>query len=324
MLELAKKDYEGEGVTFYDNYEDFLTHDMDVVVLANYATEHAPFAIKALDKGFNVISEVLPVQTMKEAVELVEAVERSGKKYYFAENCCYMPAPKKMKELYEAGVLGKFEYGEGEYLHNLEELIAGRGENHWRVDGAIPQTTLLGGGPHALDTLRWLMGVTFTHVSAFHADHQNDWGRTTHTTVAIYKADNGATAKITTAYGMIRPYCLYYSVYGSEGSFERSRQQNESGGETTNYLYHSRLSGTDHMIPVTLPNFSNPAIARRFSAKGHGTMEYEQAEGFLRAIIEDREPVIGPREAAASIVPLICGLQIAGNGGGMMEIPRLG
>ena len=109
MLELAKKDYEGEGVTFYDNYEDFLTHDMDVVVLANYATEHAPFAVKALDKGFNVISEVLPVQTMKEAVELVEAVERSGKKYFFAENCCYMPAPKKMKELYQLQIRKKEE-----------------------------------------------------------------------------------------------------------------------------------------------------------------------------------------------------------------------
>ena len=76
-----------DTVTFYKDYDEFLTHDMDAVVLANYATEHAPFAIKALDKGFNVISEVLPVQPMKEAVELVEAVERSGNKYFFAENC---------------------------------------------------------------------------------------------------------------------------------------------------------------------------------------------------------------------------------------------
>ena len=29
-----------------------------------------------MEKGFDVISEVLPVQTLKEAVELVEAVER--------------------------------------------------------------------------------------------------------------------------------------------------------------------------------------------------------------------------------------------------------
>ena len=45
---------------------------MDAVVLANYANEHAPFAIKAMKKGLHVFSEVLPVQNMKEAVELVE------------------------------------------------------------------------------------------------------------------------------------------------------------------------------------------------------------------------------------------------------------
>ena len=33
---------------------DALEHDMDAVVLANFATEHAPFAVKALEKGFHV------------------------------------------------------------------------------------------------------------------------------------------------------------------------------------------------------------------------------------------------------------------------------
>ena len=48
---------------------------MDAVVLANYANEHAPFAIRCMEEGKHVFSEVLPVQTMKEAVELIEAVE---------------------------------------------------------------------------------------------------------------------------------------------------------------------------------------------------------------------------------------------------------
>jgi hypothetical protein len=84
------------------------------------------------------------------------------------------------------------------------------------------------------------------------------------------------------------------------------------------------LSGTEHMIPVTLPNFNNPAVARRSGNVGHGTMEYEQARDFVEAIVHDTEPMIGPREAAASIVPLICGLKLADAGGGMMEIPTVG
>ena len=43
---LAKSNYE---CTLYESFEDFLGHDMDAVVLANFANEHAPFAIKAVE-----------------------------------------------------------------------------------------------------------------------------------------------------------------------------------------------------------------------------------------------------------------------------------
>ena len=39
----------GVDVTFYNNFEDFLAHDMDAVVLANYAHQHAPFAIRCME-----------------------------------------------------------------------------------------------------------------------------------------------------------------------------------------------------------------------------------------------------------------------------------
>lgn len=77
-------------------------------------------------------------------------------------------------------------------------------------------------GPHAIDTLRWLMSVRFVEAQAYHATQQSRWS-TTHTTVALFKANTGAVAKVTVSYGMVRPYCLYYSVYGAQGTFERSR-----------------------------------------------------------------------------------------------------
>ena len=89
-LEEAKKENEGLNIAYYNNFEDFIKHDMDAVVLANYANEHAPFAIAAMKAGKHVFSEVLPCQTMKEAVELVETVEATGKIYAYGENYCYM------------------------------------------------------------------------------------------------------------------------------------------------------------------------------------------------------------------------------------------
>ena len=89
-IEKCKKSLAESGCNpiFYNNFDEFILHDMDAVVLANYATEHAPFAIKCLEMGKHVISEVMPVQTLKEAVELVEAVEKCVKIYAYAENYC--------------------------------------------------------------------------------------------------------------------------------------------------------------------------------------------------------------------------------------------
>ena len=124
-----------DSITYYDNFDEFIKHDMDAVVLANYATEHAPYAIKAMKAGKHVYSEVLPCQTMKEAVELVETVEQTGKVYCYGENYCYLPATREMRKLYEDGKLGEFEYAEGEYIHNCYPIwhsITYGDESHWR------------------------------------------------------------------------------------------------------------------------------------------------------------------------------------------------
>jgi predicted dehydrogenase len=298
--------------------------EIDLVVIATPDHLHGQHAIQALTAGKHVLSEIPMAPTIDECREIIRLTDQSGLKYQMGNQVRYAHCLQDIHGLLQSGDLGEIFYGEGEYLHNMEEFVAQREPGHWRMAPARPQTTLLGGGPHAFDTLRWLMGTRFTHVSAFHADRLNQWGTAVHTTVAIFKASSGATAKVTTAYGMIRPYCLYYSVYGSEGSFERTRQQGGGGDDTVNYLYHSRLSGTSQMIPVTLPNFSNPDLLRRIGTIGHGTMEYEQAWDMVAAIRNDTEPPLGPREAAASIVPLICGLEAADAGGGLIDIPDLG
>ena len=78
------------GVAAYTDYAKFLEHDMDAVILANYFHEHAPFAIQALEAGKHVMSETSACLTLAQGVALVEAVERSGKIYMFAENYPYM------------------------------------------------------------------------------------------------------------------------------------------------------------------------------------------------------------------------------------------
>ena len=134
-LEKQKELCGTDGIAYYTSFDEFIKHDMDAVVLANYANEHVPFAIRCLEAGKHVFSEVLPCQTMQEAVRLVEAVEKHGLVYAYGENYCYMPAPYEMKRLYQAGKIGEFEYGECEYIHNCESIwhsITYGDPDHWR------------------------------------------------------------------------------------------------------------------------------------------------------------------------------------------------
>ena len=103
-------------VALCSDFESFLSCDMDAVVLANYANEHAPYAVRCLKRGLHVFSEVLPVATLKEAAELCDAVEESGKVYFYAENYCYFEAVREMRRLMQSGALGEFQYGDGRVL----------------------------------------------------------------------------------------------------------------------------------------------------------------------------------------------------------------
>ena len=87
LINRFQKDHPPEqGITYYTDYDKFLEHDLDAVIVANYATEHVPAVIKALAADKHVLSECMAMFTMAEAVQLVEAVEASDKVYFFAEN----------------------------------------------------------------------------------------------------------------------------------------------------------------------------------------------------------------------------------------------
>jgi predicted dehydrogenase len=104
----------GWDVTTYTDFEAFIEHDMDAVVLANFFHQHVPFAIKALASGKHVLSETSACKTMAEGVALARAVEKSDRIYIFGENYPYMAHIQEMRRLYQAGEVGELLFGECE------------------------------------------------------------------------------------------------------------------------------------------------------------------------------------------------------------------
>jgi predicted dehydrogenase len=76
-LEKAKEKLD-KSVAVYDNFDAFIEHDMDAMIIANFFHEHAPYAIKCFEKGIHVFCECISNGTMAEGVELVRAFEKSN------------------------------------------------------------------------------------------------------------------------------------------------------------------------------------------------------------------------------------------------------
>ena len=129
------------NIRTFSDYDEFLNSGIDAVIVANYANEHAPYAIKALNKGLHVLSENLPCQTMKEAVKLCEAVEKSGKIYAYGENYCYLPVVLEMRRIFQSGALGELMHAEGNFMNDCSfkwHLLTRGDRNHWR--NFVPST----------------------------------------------------------------------------------------------------------------------------------------------------------------------------------------
>lgn len=321
-LATAKKQYGEDHITFYEDFESFLKHDMDCVVLANYANEHAPYAIACLKAGKHVFSEVLPVQTLKEAVELIDAVERSDKIYAYAENYCYMPAPKKIRQFYKAGALGSFEYGEGEYMHNCESewhRLTWGDPNHWRnTMSAFYYCT------HSFGPIVHITGLRPVKVVGFEAPFNGRMERMGAKAgpfaVEMITLENGAIVKSLHGVGPSRS-SIWFSVYGSKGRMESAREDANNGYVTTLYTNCDSVEGGNQWCPGQTD--ARDALSSDAEEFGHGSADYYSMYHMVQKIRGNRDAdIVDVYEAMDMFLPGIFAYRSVRNGGIPMEIPN--
>lgn len=322
-LNAQKERTKGLDIAFFDNFDDFIKYDMDAVVLANYANEHAPFAIKAMRAGKHVFSEVLPVQTMKEAVELVEAVEETGKIYAYGENYCYMSAPYEMKQLYRSGKLGEFEYGEGEYIHNCEPIwptITYGEEDHWRNN--MYSTFYC---THSLGPIIHITGLRPVKVVGFEGtlnERTNRCGQKGGSFgIEMVTLENGGIVK--SIHGGLYRNSVWYTVYGSKGRAECAREDANAGHIDTIYTYIDDYSGEygENKLKTYKPSRAEDDLANGF---GHGNSDFYTMHHFVKKIKGDKDAdIVDVYEALDMFLPGMFAYRSILNGGLPVDIPNL-
>jgi len=315
---LAKKN--DVRVTGYRDFDKFLEHDFDAVVLANYATEHAPYAVRALNSGRHVVSEVTACQNPAEAVELVEAVEKSRKIYAYAENYCYFRGTLEMQRLYKAGEIGEFLHAEGEYVHDCESIwadITGGQRNHWR--NFCPATFYC---THSIGPIVTITGTRPVRVTAYETPNVNKrrFGcRSADGAVILCQMSNGGTMKALPWSNFKRhPESVWYCVYGTKGMMETDRWES-TFDRVHVYRENHPLHEQDFSYKPAFP------LSTKLSGQigGHGGSDFYTMHYFLQKILgrPDGENTIDVYHALDMTLPGLLGYRSIANGNIPIDIP---
>ncbi len=206
----------------YYDFDEFIKHDMDAVMLVNCFHEHAKFAIAAMKAGKHVLSETISNVTMAEGVELCRVKEETGKKYALLENYpFYCPNPH-VEKICRSGELGEIVYAEGEYVHPMsanDQNGLAPGERHWR--NWTPRTFYT---THALAPLMQMTDALPTKVTAmasFHPEYAQGTAIRTGDPAAIIlcQTDKNTVFRIA-GWANWAPHGNYYRLCGLKGGIE--------------------------------------------------------------------------------------------------------
>lgn len=307
-------------VTGYADYDKFLQHDMDAVILANYFHEHVPFAIKALKAGMHVMSETTACYTLGEGVRLVEAVEKSGRTYMFAENYPYMLFNQEMKKIYQAGKIGEFMYGEGEYVHPMSSETfncLSPGADHWR--NWLPATYY---NTHSLGPVMYITDTMPKKVNGFVIPRFDDdpmWHETARpndtASMITIRMDNGAVVK--TIQCILRGHGNWVRIHGTRGQVENLRH----GDANMVRLRREQFEGpatepTEQIYTPTLPRKHQRAMQA-----GHGGGDYFMNHHFAEAIRTGKPPFLDVYRGVAMSAVGILAYRSAINDSNTFDIP---
>lgn len=325
--ELENEKEELEGTAKFTDFEAFLNEGkklgMNAVFLANYFHEHASYAIRCMEAGMNVVSECTAAATLKECVELVECVERTGRKYMLAENYPFSTANLKFNQIVESGKLGTLLYAEGEYNHsgtNEELARLTPGKYHWR--GWMPRTYYV---THAMGPLMYATKTMPKYVSAraAHSDllyQIRDWRHNYDGCGIMFcEMDNGMIARFTGCTAMASDYSRY-RIAGDAASVECG---GNIGDDMVRLFYfeHTKPENEERetVMKAELDEFGE--LAKKAKEAGHGGGDFWIVQNMIEYFADDVEPFFDVYRSVAMSATAILGWRSCLNHGENFRIP---
>jgi predicted dehydrogenase len=288
----------------YHSLEELVTDDtLEAVFVATDAPSHAKHCIDVLKHGKHVACAVPAVfGSLDEAHELYEAVRASGRKYMLFETSAFREDCYAMRQIYRARGFGKLIYSEGEYFHYGLHPIASY--HDWRI-GLPPQWY----PTHSNAYYVCVSGGSFTQVSCLAMPSilpdlqpgRNRYGNVFGTEVALLRTSEGGMARMSVSWDTEGPETETGRVRGQLGT-----------------MWGGPYTGQQRQ----LPNLARPPLPPAVAPGGHGGSHGHLTEEFVRAILEDRLPLVNIVPALNLTVAGIVAHQSALKGGELLKIPQ--
>jgi len=268
--------------------------DIDAVIIATPSGLHGTGAIEAAGFGKHVLSEKPLDITLERIDEMTEACSQAGVKLGCAFQFRTFEHNRIACETIQSGRLGKILIANA-FLKNYRSqqyYESGAWRGTWQLDGGGP---FMQQGAHVVDLMVWMMGRAkwvFASVdTALHDIEVEDMGH------AIVRYENGAQG-VLEASTVVKPgYPNRIEIHGEKGSIILT----EAG------IIDWQLEGVQKPKLQTDDHTSGSADPMAIATAGHKKI----IKDFIEAIEQDRDPLVSPESARASVELILAVYQSA-------------
>jgi len=293
----------------YPSLEEMVKDDeIEAIFCATDAPHHAEHCILVMNHGKHAATAVPAVHgSVQQAHQLFETVKKTGLTYMMFETSCYHDALYAMRELYNAGRLGKIMYSEGEYYHymgkgDVLQTPAGSYKG-WRI-GLPPQWY----PTHSNAYYCGVTGGSFTDVTCLampstletFGASANAYNNLFATEVALFRTSEGGMSRM----------AVSWDSPGHGG--EMGRVRGEKGT-----IYDGKFLGLE---ATALP--LKPPLPPTVDTGAHGGSHGHLSNEFIMAILENRKPLVDVTMALNMSVSGVIAHQSAMKDGETLKIPQ--
>lgn len=155
----------------YEHVEDLLTNEkeIDVISVCTPNGLHASHSLAALNNNFHVLCEKPMAISVHDCGEMIKTAEKVNKRLFAIKQNRFNPPVTKVKELIDAGKLGKINSVQLSCFWNRNEDYY---NNSWKGSKDLDGGTLYTQFSHFIDLLYWIVG-DISNAKAYISNYQH-------------------------------------------------------------------------------------------------------------------------------------------------------